>query len=210
VLAVLTADHGFVNAPESNAARGFDAARIDPTALRNSVNALAEKQFGIAKVATQHMTGGWTLDYKAIEEKKLNREEVENFIARAVVREPGIAYAYTRTQLEHGALPPTRLGKFAQRAWHHTMAVDVMVITKPFHFFASRPSDGQNPTACTHGSPYGYDTHVPMMWHGPKWIKPGRVTQYGEVVDIAPTLASVLRTRMTSGNEGRVLGEILQ
>jgi predicted AlkP superfamily pyrophosphatase or phosphodiesterase len=210
VLAVLTADHGFVNAPESNAARRFDAARIDPTALRNTVNALAEKQFGIAKVATQHMTGGWTLDYKAIAEKKLSREEVEDFVTRAVIEQPGIAFAYSRTQLTRGTLPNTRVTKLAQRAWNQSMAVDVMIITKPFFFFASPPRDGQNPTACTHGSPYGYDTHVPLMWHGPQWIKPGRVTQYGEVVDIAPTLAALLRTRMTSGNEGRVLGEILR
>ncbi len=208
VLAVLTADHGFVNAPESNAARGFDAARIDPLVLRNAVNALAEKEFGIAKMATQHMTGGWTLDYKAIAEKKLNREEVESFIARAVVQQPGIAHAYTRTQLERGALPNTRLPKLAQRAWNHAMAVDIMIITKPFYFFASRPDSGRNPTACTHGSPFGYDTHVPLMWHGPKWITPGRYTQAAEVVDIAPTLASLLRTRMTSGNEGRILGEL--
>ena len=173
------------------------------------MNALAEKEFGIAKLATQHMTGGWTLDYKAIAEKKLNREEVESFIARAVVQQPGIAYAYTRTQLERGVLPSTRLPKLAQRAWNHTMAVDVMIITKPFYFFASRPDGGRNPTACTHGSPYGYDTHVPLMWHGPKWIKPGRYTHHAEVVDIAPTLAAVLRTRMTSGNEGRILGELL-
>ncbi|MGL5005141.1 MAG: alkaline phosphatase family protein [Casimicrobium sp.] len=204
VLMVLTADHGFANAPETDAARGFEATRIDPTELRNAVNALAEKKFGIAKVAMQHMTGGFTLDYAAIDEKKLSREEVESFVARTVVEQPGIAYAYTRTQLERGQLPQTRIGKYAQRAWNHAMAVDVMVIVKPFHFFASRSTTSQ-PTACTHGTPYAYDTNVPVMWHGAKWIKAGRYTDYAEVVDIAPTLATILETRFPNANEGKGL-----
>ncbi len=204
VLMVLTADHGFANAPETDAARGFDAMRIDPTELRNAVNALAEKRFGIPKLAWQHMTGGFTLDYAAIDEKKLAREEVELFVARAVTQQPGIAHAYTRTQLESGSLPQTRIGKLAQRAWHHSMAVDVMVIVKPFHFFASRSTTSQ-PTACTHGTPYSYDTHVPLMWHGAKWIKPGRYTDYAEVVDLAPTLATLLETRFPSASEGKVM-----
>jgi predicted AlkP superfamily pyrophosphatase or phosphodiesterase len=204
VLMVLTADHGFANAPETDAARGFEAARIDPTDLRNAVNALAEKRFGIAKIATQHMTGGFTLDYAAIDEKKLSREEVESFVARSVVEQPGIAYSFTRTQLERGQLPQTRIGKLAQRGWNHTMAVDVMVIVKPFHFFASRSATSQ-PTACTHGTPYAYDTNVPVMWYGPKWIKSGRYADYAEVVDIAPTLATILETRFPNASEGRAL-----
>ncbi len=207
VMMVLTADHGFVNAPESNAARGFDAARIDPSEIRSAVNALAEKRFGLANVATQHMVGGWTLDYAAIEAKKLNREEVEDFVARTALEQPGIAYAYTRSQLERGQVPDHRVGKLGLRGWNRQMAVDVMIIAKPFYFFASRTT-AANPTACTHGSPYRYDTHVPLMWHGPKWIKPGQYGDYAEVVDIAPTLAKLLRTRIPSGSEGRVLTEM--
>jgi predicted AlkP superfamily pyrophosphatase or phosphodiesterase len=204
VLMVLTADHGFANAPETDTARGFEAMRIDPTELRTAVNAAAEKKFGISKVAMQHMTGGFTLDYAAIDEKKLSREEVESFVARAVAEQPGIAYAYTRTQLERGQMPQTRIGTLVQRAWNHTMAVDVVVVVKPFHFFSSRSTTSQ-PTACTHGTPYAYDTHVPVMWHGAKWIKPGRYADYAEVVDIAPTLATILETRLPNASEGRVL-----
>ncbi len=210
VLMVLTADHGFVNSPEMNAARGHDAKRIYPDEPQKAVNAIAEKRFGIANVITQHMTGGWTLDYSAIDDKKLNREDVESFVARSAVEQEGIAYAFTRSQFERGTLPNHRIGLLAQRAWHQTMAVDVMIVPKPFYFFASRPAAGTNPTACTHGTPYRYDTHVPLMWHGARWIEPGIYGQYAEVVDIAPTLSTLLRTRFPSGSDGRVLTEILK
>mgnify|MGYP000394357066 FL=1 len=47
-----------MNTPEYSISRGFDAGRVDPRALRGTVNALAENKFGIANLAPQHMIGG--------------------------------------------------------------------------------------------------------------------------------------------------------
>lgn len=61
----------------------------------------------------------------------------------------------------------------------------------------------------THGTPWLHDTHVPLMFAGRKWIRPGRFDHHAAVVDIAPTLALILHTRPPVGSEGRVLSEIL-
>ena len=208
VLTLLTADHGFMNTPEYSTARGFDAGRVDPKALRGTVNALAEKKFGIANLAPQHMTGGWTLDYAAMDAKGMNREEVENFMARAVLDQPGMAFAFTRSQLERGTLPSTRVATLVQRAWHRQFAIDLVVVQKPFYYFQSPSSSPQ--AVCSHGSPYSYDTNVPLMIEGSKWIKAGRYGQYAETVDIAPTLAQILNVRVPSASEGKVLTQMLQ
>lgn len=207
VLTVLTADHGFMNTPEYSTARGFDAARIDSAELRTAVNVIAEKKFGIAKVATQHMVGGWTLDYAAIDAKGFKRDEVENFVARTLLEQPGIGYAFTRTQLEQGAMPQHRIGLLVQRAWHRQMAVDIVVVQKPFYYFQTKAPTLTS--VCSHGTPYSYDTNVPMMFEGRRWIKPGRYGQYAETVDIAPTLAQILNVRVPSASEGRVLTNAL-
>lgn len=208
VLTVLTADHGFMNVPEYSAARGFDAARVDPSDTRAAVNALAEKKFGLTKVVTQHMTGGWTLDYAAIDAKNLNRENVETFVAGAAQEQPGIAFAFTRSQLERGAMPQHRVALLTQRAWHRQMAVDVVVIPKAFHYFASKSPELTS--VCSHGTPYSYDTSVPLLLHGKNWIREGRYSDYAETVDIAPTLAQVLNVRVPSGSEGKVLWRAMQ
>jgi predicted AlkP superfamily pyrophosphatase or phosphodiesterase len=208
VLTVLTADHGFMNVPEYSAARGFDAGRIDPKELRTAVNAIAEKKFGVANLAPQHMTGGWTLDYAAIDAKGLNREEVETFIARAIVDQPNIAFAFTRSQLERGDLPNHRVATLVQRAWHRQMAIDIVVVQKPFYYFQSKSSSPAS--VSSHGSPYSYDTHVPLMLHGARWIRAGRYGHYAETIDIAPTLAHVLNIRPPSGSEGRILTPALR
>ena len=207
VLTVLTADHGFMNVPEYSNARGFEAGRIDPTDTRAAVNAIAEKKYGIPKIAPQHMTGGWTIDYAAIEAKGLNREEVETFVARALLEQPGIAFAFTRTQLERGTMPQHRVALLTQRAWHRQMAVDIVVIPKPFHYFTSKAVELTS--VCSHGTPYSYDTNVPLLFHGERWFKAGRYGDYAETVDIAPTLAQILNVRVPSASEGKVLTQSL-
>ena len=71
---------------------------------------------------------------------------------------------------------------------------------KPNWMFAS--SSG---SSATHGSPHPYDTQVPILVYGPKWVKPGRVDSPVEVTDIAPTLARVLRVSAPSASEGKSL-----
>jgi hypothetical protein len=203
VLIVATADHGFMNVPEFSVSRGFEAGRVDPGETRNAVNAAAEKRFGIPKLAYQHMTGGFTLDYAAIDAKGLSREEVESFVARVTREQPGIAFTFTRTQLERGLMPSHRVATLVQRAWHPEMAVDIVVVPKPFYYFQSRNTS--SPNACSHGTPYTYDTNVPLLLQGERWIRPGRYADYAETIDVAPTLAYLLGIRPPSASEGRVL-----
>jgi arylsulfatase A-like enzyme len=42
-----------------------------------------------------------------------------------------------------------------------------------------------------HGSPYDYDTHVPLIFWGDR-IRPARYLEPVRTVDIAPTLAALL------------------
>ena len=87
------------------------------------------------------------------------------------------------------------------------MAIDVAIIQKPFYYFQSNANPGSS--VASHGTPYSYDTNVPLLIEGGKWIKPGRVTDYAETVDIAPTLSTILNIRPPSASEGKVLTRIL-
>jgi len=64
-------------------------------------------------------------------------------------------------------------------------------------------------SSANHGSPFSYDTHVPVIFFGPGRVKPGQY--YGEVgiQDIGPTLAQILGIAAPTGSVGRVLGEML-
>jgi hypothetical protein len=63
--------------------------------------------------------------------------------------------------------------------------------------------------AFMHGSPWPYDTHIPLLLHGPPFIRQlfsnDRVTQQ----DVAPTLAALLGTAAPATASGRPLSQAL-
>jgi hypothetical protein len=129
---------------------------------------------------------------------------VENTVQALLRNYPGVEAVFTRTQLETGMMPQTKLARQVTMGWHQRISGDIVVINKPNWYLAGRPTA----SASMHGSPWSYDTNVPLAMYGPKWIKPGK---YGdsEVVDLARTIAFVLNVRPPNGCEGRVLSEAL-
>ena len=103
---------------------------------------------------------------------------MENAAAAFLLSQNGIADAYTRTQFESGAVQGTHIATLMRRAWNREASGDLMVITKPFWYF------GTGNSGTSHGSPYAYDTNVPLMIMGKRWIAPGYYPQYAEVVDL--------------------------
>ncbi|MEN9867373.1 MAG: hypothetical protein RL748_2963 [Pseudomonadota bacterium] len=203
-LVLLTADHGFPNTPEFARDNKFDAQRLNSKTMVAALNQHLAQKFGVDKLLDASSPPNFWLDANKIEQKNLNREDVENSAARFLLGYDGVANVYTRSQLESGSLPDTKLSKLMQRAWHRQVSGDLMVVAKPYWYFSSGNS------GTSHGSPYSYDSNVPLLVMGKPWIKPGWYGNYAEVVDIAPTLAHLLQLRPPSGSEGRVLTEVVR
>ena len=62
-------------------------------------------------------------------------------------------------------------------------------------------------TGTTHGSPYRYDTHVPVLfwWDG---VKPQKISREVYSADIAPTLAKFAGFGFPDNLDGKPLSEI--
>ncbi len=204
VLVVLTADHGFSNTPEFSQSRHIDAQRIDPKPLLADLDKALATRFGATGLVKKSMLPEVQLDYAAIDKRGLAHADVENAAAAHLLGQPHIAEVFTRTQLEQGVAAKSRLGLMMQRAWNRQLSGDLMVVPTAYSFFSSGTS------GTTHGTPYNYDSSVPLLIMGKRWIRAGDVGQYTEVVDIAPTLAHILRVRAPAAAEGRVLVEALR
>ena len=204
IVVVLTADHGFPNVPEFSQSQHIDAQRIDSDKLISALNQHLFEKYSAEKLVVAASMPNIHLDYALIDKRGLKRDEVEAAAARFLLAQPGIVQAYTRTQLESGGVADTRTGVLMLRAWNRQLSGDIMVVTKPYWYFGSGSS------GTSHGSPYAYDTNVPLIVMGKRWIKPGYYGQYAEVVDIAPTLAHLLHVRPPAAAEGRVLTETLR
>ena len=62
--------------------------------------------------------------------------------------------------------------------------------------------------ASAHGSPWSYDSHVPIIFAG-AGIEPARIGRRVETVDVATTIAVYLGTKLPSGASGTALNEAL-
>jgi predicted AlkP superfamily pyrophosphatase or phosphodiesterase len=203
-MVILTADHGFPNTPEFARSRRLDAGRIDADKLVTALNDHLASKYKAGKLVRIASMPNIHFDHQLIAKAGLRRQDVEQTASQFLLERAGIARVFTRTQLEDGASHASRLGTLMQRAWHPQLSGDLMVVSKPSWYFSSGSS------GTSHGSPYGYDTNVPMMFMGPRWFRAGRAGQYAEVVDIAPTLAHLLNLRPPPASEGRVLTEVLR
>jgi hypothetical protein len=202
VVVALTADHGFMNAPEYSASIGLAGARLNSPKLMADLNEALAARFAVKNLAVRFSYPTIILDQAAIAKNFLNRAEVEAVAQRTLLATTGVAGAYTRTQLEAGELPPGPLSTGILRAWNRELSGDLYVVQNPFTLWGGN--------VVTHGSPYTYDTNVPLMLYGKAWIKPGKLPRAATVADIAPTLSYLLEIRPPAASEGRVLEEVLR
>lgn len=203
-LVALTADHGFANTPEFSTANKRDAQRNDAKALLAALDAHLAAKFGADKLVAASYLPNINFDKVAIEKKGLRREDVEKEGARFLMDYPGVAHVFTRTQFENGQTSDTRTGTLMRRAWNAQLSGELTIVSKPNWIV------GGGTSGTSHGSPYTYDTNVPLLIMGKPWIAPGWYGQYAEVVDLAPTLAHLLHIRQPSAAVGRVLVETLK
>ena len=196
VLYVLTADHGVAPAPEVNQSRGMPGGRLLNKTLVDKANAALSQRFGDGTWLT---SGTEYLNQDLIASRHLNPADVERVAADAMQSVPHIARVYTRSELQSGSVTGDPIGRsftvnfFAQRSG------DLFVLTEPYWMFSA--------TGSTHGTPYWYDAHVPLIFMGPG-IKPGSYREHVAINDVAPTLSDLLGVETPSGSSGRILTEI--
>lgn len=202
-LVVLTADHGFANSAEFSQRQHIDAGRVDGKPLLEGLQRHLDATFGAGKVTLKSLLPNIYLDEEALAKAGLQRAAVEQAASRWLLAQTGIAEVYTRSRFEQAGATGTRIDLLLRRAWHRHESGDLVVVPRAYWAF------GAGNSGATHGTPYAYDTSVPLLLMGKRWIVPGTYAGYAEVVDIAPTLAAILGVRKPAGAEGRVLTEAL-
>jgi arylsulfatase A-like enzyme len=200
IVIAVSGDHGVAPIPEYMASKGYDAARLQPRGMLDNVNKALSARFGLEKAVVAFVNEQLYFDQKQIADKKLDPREVENEAAAVVMTTSGVVACFTRTQLLNGQVPAGPIGRRVLNGFNRERCGDVWIVTRPFSFF----SEGNLPT--THGSPYNYDSHVPIILFG-LGVRGGRYNEPASPADIAPTIAALLGVEPPSNRVGRVLNE---
>jgi hypothetical protein len=129
---------------------------------------------------------------------------VENAVAAEIKKFKGVADAVSSTALRTASLPDTLLMRTILRNFHPKRSGDIYLVFEPDVFI--NDFDGLV-VASTHGSPWRYDTFVPVMFAG-TGLPAAKVNRPVTPYDIASTLAAYLNMKPPSGAIGSPLSEV--
>lgn len=200
-LVVFSADHGMADMPEYMTGLGYKAGRLDPDQIVSTANRVGQK-YGIDEVVRFFYRPYLYLNDEKIAAAKLDRIKVEHAIADALTDFDGIALAVASSRLTVQQSNP--LISRVRNNHHVSRSGDIYIIQEPYWFLFDK-----GPVAAMHGSPWRYDTHVPVVFMGPT-IKPNTVYRLVHPVDVAPTIAALLGMTPPGSAQGSLLEEVFQ
>ena len=200
-LIVLSADHGIAELPEYMAERGLDTGRLTPDVILEAVERISQAEFGFSDITKFYYRPYLYLDRERIQDAGLDPDEVRETLAAGLTLEPGIHLAATRQMLE--SWPDRKLFDQIRNNYHPVRSGDIYIAQEPYWFMFEKGA-----IAAMHGSPWNYDTHVPIIFAGPT-ISSQTVHRLVHPVDVAPTLAAFLGMTPPSSTRGTLLEEVL-
>ena len=200
-LIVLSADHGMAELPEYMTSLGYSAGRLYPEDIIAAANQAGEQLHDIEDIVRFYYRPYLYLDNARVEAAGLEVDEVQQTIAAALTDRPGIALAVDRGSLT--ATQATPLLRRIQRNFHPARSGDIYVVQDPYWF-----NFDKGPVAGMHGSPWRYDTHVPVIFAGID-IENRTVHRLVHPVDVTPTMSAILGMTAPGSASGTILPEVL-
>jgi predicted AlkP superfamily pyrophosphatase or phosphodiesterase len=199
VVVVLTGDHGVSPSAAEVAAAHMPGGHMPGDTIKKAVQAALAKKYGDGDWVAASSDLSIYLNQDLVAQKNLDPAEVNRAAAAAAMGVPHIFRAYTREQLAAGAVSGDQVSRRMENGFNLRRSPDMQFVPEPYWIVSG--------AVTSHGTPFDYDSHVPVIFMG-TGIKAGQYDQTIAVNDIAPTLATILRVETPSGSVGRVLNEM--
>ena len=197
----LTADHGAMHTVSFLKEHKIPSNYFTLVSIQTEFDNFLKYHFGTTDIVKNISNDQIFLDHKIIQNLDLSLKEVQETVAREFLGYEGVDRVFTADQMlkseyAHG------LAHLLQNGYHQKRSGDVLIVLKPgtIHW---------REAGSTHGSPWSYDTHVPLIFYG-KGIKRGATFTPTEITDIAPTMAALLGIAYPNGTTGKPIVEVLE
>jgi predicted AlkP superfamily pyrophosphatase or phosphodiesterase len=207
-LIVLSADHGGPDVPGYLKSLKIPAGYIMPDSW--------DKQAAITRVKDRFQIEGQLIEKYAhpyvylstdiIENQNIDRDALEAAVVDELSKFRGVSLAVSSAALRRGNVPDTQLYRSVLNNFHAKRSGDIYVVFEPNWFINN--FDGLT-VASTHGSPWQYDTYVPIVFAG-AGLTAETVNRRVNTIDIAPTLSAFIGIKPPSGTQGILLNEVLE
>lgn len=203
VLIVLSADHGVDAIPEYKKSIGFAGFRGDVAGKFTKYVAQYAKEKGMSEspLFAVKMPNVY-LNHQKIKEAGLDSDAMVTDFKDYLESLPELYRAYSKSELMAGIASPSPITQKIINNFVSDRSGDLVLVQHPSTMTA-------NYSSATHGSPYNYDTHVPVYFAGWK-VQPKRITRLTSPEDVAVTLSATLNIGYPDKATGTVLPEIAE
>lgn len=197
-LVFLSADHAAAHVPvfmkQNKLPAGTTGGYVE------KIDSLLSAQYGKYKLIESEYNSQLFYNHQLMDSLKLNKKEISRKIINYLMNDDIMYAAFEYDDVANATLTE-KLKRSAVNGYFSKRSGDIQYILKPGYFLGGE-------TGTTHGSPFAYDTHIPLLWYG--WnIKQGKTSREVHMTDVAPTISALLHIQMPNGNIGEPIREIV-
>src|SRR5262249_8786515 len=177
------------------------AGRVNPAAVAATIEAAIKRALGSEGPFVAAIAPPDVYFKPGIYDRLKEDPAAMKAVSAAVTQIPGVARVITSDDVVSASARTSKdlILRAAALSYFPGRSGDLVIVPKENWIFAT--------AGTTHGAPYAYDQHVPVILYG-AGIRPGVYDEAATPADIAPTLASMLDLRLPSP-DGHVLTSAL-
>ncbi len=196
-LVMLTSDHGVVDVPQELIDKNLPGGYFDSDKAVDELEEFLKTEFGNEEWIEDYTNQQVYLDRNLVDENGLSLKVVQQKAADFLLQFQGVKSTNTAYNYQYERYSSGQEAMY-QRGFLYDRSGDVFIQLK------SGWLDSDYPTGTSHGSPYNYDTHVPLLFYG--WNVPeGETSRKTAIPQIAPTISNMLNISLPSGSEANIL-----
>ncbi len=198
-LVFLTADHAGAENAKFLSDNKYNVTNVEPKEIRAALKKFSTDTFG-DDLVLNYSNFNLFFNKEIIKTKSLDLGKVKQAFKDFLMTQDQVKRVYTEEEILASSGSDFYLN-FIAKGYDPTQDGDLVILDKPGYI-------EYGATGTSHGTPYTYDTHVPLIFFG--WnIKKGESFDRKEITQIAPTLAQKLKITFPNGTEAKVLTEVL-
>jgi predicted AlkP superfamily pyrophosphatase or phosphodiesterase len=199
---MLTADHGVADVAQYSIDNNLPGGYFDRKGSKELLTDILLEYDSLGLELIEEMEGNHIFfNREKLKEARIAVSDLADYMADEMCRMPGIygAYPSEKIRLAGSAEFPIRN---LQRGLHPYLSGDVIFIMESGWMRHGK-------TGTTHGSPWVYDQHVPLLLYG-FGVEKGKTYRETNIRDIAPTLSLIMGVPFPSGMTGSPIIEAIK
>ncbi len=207
-LIVLSADHGAPDTPGYLNSLRIPAGYVEPDSWdREAAIERIKRRFDISGEIIETYEHPYVYFSAAIKnDERIDQEQLEAAVVEELASFPSVSLAVSSSALRRGDLPDTDLYRAVVRNFQSKRSGDVFIIFEPNWLI--NEFEGLT-VASMHGSPWRYDTYVPIVFAG-AGLMADKIDRRVHTIDVAATLAEYMSIKPPSGSVGEPLREVIE